>query len=356
MLKNHQRSRPGNPPGHYSKPMSVSPGPLASNAVTSTPKFSGISVIVPAYRSPGTLHQLVEQVDLHVGPLAETIEIIFVDDGSGDQTWATISELAAKFDWVHGITLLRNYGQHNAILAGLRHAKYDIILTIDDDLQNPPAEVSALAAALTDDIDLVYGIPHAEHQRWWRNIASTVLKAAMAKTLGPDVPKKSSAFRLFRRELVAASDHANDPFVAIDVLLTWATNRTTHVEVNFAERADGVSGYTFGQLVRHTFNMMTGYSSRPLRVVSAVGLMFAMFGFALVIFVGIRYFIGDSDVAGFTFLAATITLFSGVQLLSLGVLGEYLGRIHFRSMGRPPYVIRSKTDFNDEERLELDRG
>ncbi|MFT4865522.1 MAG: glycosyltransferase involved in cell wall biosynthesis [Minisyncoccia bacterium] len=306
------------------------------------PKVSspGISVIVPAYRSPGTLEKLCAEIDLHVAPLAEEIEIIFVDDGSGDGTWESIEKLVARRSDVRGISLLRNYGQHNALLAGIRASRLSLVLTIDDDLQNPPSQVPALLTTLTDDVDLVYGRPRQEPQGAARNIASRVTKRVMAGALGPEVYPSSSAFRLFRSELIVAADAVNDPYISIDVILSWATNRVTDVTVDFAERTDGKSGYTLRRLIRHALNMITGYSSQPLRWMSLFGLACASLGFIMLMYVLARFFVGDIEVAGFTFLAAAITLFSGVQLLSLGVLGEYVGRMHFRSMGKPPYVVR----------------
>jgi glycosyltransferase involved in cell wall biosynthesis len=268
--------------------------------------------------------------------------LILVDDGNTDDTWQVICELADRFGWVRGVRLLRNYGQHNALLAGMREARMPLILTIDDDLQNPPSEVARLTGALTDDVDLVYGTPIEKPHSIGRSAASTVTKRLMSQMLGPDVFPKSSAFRLFRRELLQASDEVHDPFLSIDVILSWATTRITSVDVDFARRAEGESGYDFRKLVRHAFNMITGYSTRPLRIVSALGFTFAMFGFGLLIFVLLRYLLGDADVAGFTFMAAAVTLFSGVQLLSLGVVGEYLARMHFRSMGRPSFTIRTR--------------
>jgi undecaprenyl-phosphate 4-deoxy-4-formamido-L-arabinose transferase len=304
---------------------------------------SGISVVVPAYRSPGTLEQLCDEVEAHVAPLVETIEIIFVDDGSGDGTWTEIQRLAAERSHVQGITLLRNYGQHNALLAGLRAASLPLVLTIDDDLQNPPRVVGKLLDQLTDEIDLVYGRPTQERQGALRNVASRMTKRLMSSALGPEVYPRSSAFRLFRRELVGAADSVRDPYISVDVLLSWATNRITDVTVEFDQRPSGTSGYTLRRLVRHAINMITGYSTRPLRWMSAFGLLCAAFGFGMLMWVLARFLLGDIEVAGFTFLAAAITLFSGVQLLSLGVLGEYIGRMHFRSMGKPPYAIRSVT-------------
>ena len=308
---------------------------------------SGISVVVPAYRSPGTLEQLCDEVEAHVAPLVDTIEIIFVDDGSGDGTWPEIQRLSAERPYVQGISLLRNYGQHNALLAGLRAATLPLILTIDDDLQNPPRVVGQLLDKLTDEIDLVYGRPTQEPQGALRNVASRLTKRLMSSALGPDVYPRSSAFRLFRRELVGAADSVRDPNISIDVLLSWATNRVTDVTVEFDQRSAGDSGYTLRRLVRHAINMITGYSTRPLRWMSAFGLLCATLGFGMLVWVLARFLLGDVDVAGFTFLAAAITLFSGVQLLSLGILGEYIGRMHFRSMGKPPYAIRGVTAPDD---------
>jgi glycosyltransferase involved in cell wall biosynthesis len=306
--------------------------------------FPGISVVIPAFRSPGTLERVCNELERHVTPLVESLEVIFVDDGSGDGTWDTIAELARSRPCVRGISLLRNYGQHNALLAGIRQARLPLVLTIDDDLQNPPDQVPALLAALTPDIDLVYGFPAAEPHGLARGIASRATKRAMAYALGPDVHTKSSAFRLFRHELVSAGLAVTDPFVSLDVLLTWATTRVAVVQVEFAQRQSGRSGYTTRRLVRHTVNMITGYSTRPLRWVSVFGFVCAAFGFGLLAYVLVRYFFDQASVPGFSFLAATITFFSGVQLLSLGVIGEYIGRMHFRSMGRPSYLIRAQTD------------
>ena len=120
-----------------------------------TPRYPGLSVVIPAYKSAGTLERLCDELDRHVSGLVEHLELIFVDDGSGDDTWPTIQRLATDRDWVRGMTLLRNYGQHNALLAGLRSAVQPLVVTMDDDLQNPPSAVPSMLAALTDDVDHV---------------------------------------------------------------------------------------------------------------------------------------------------------------------------------------------------------
>lgn len=299
---------------------------------------------MPAYRSPGTLRELCEEVERAIAPLVSDLEIVFVDDGSGDGTWASIQTLAAERPEVRGITLSRNFGQHNALLAGIRAARRELVLTIDDDLQNPPNQVPLLFQALGDDVDLVYGTPKERPHGRARTAASRCTKRLMSFSFGSDVAAESSAFRLFRREVFEADRPVTDPFLSIDVMLSWATTKVSVVPVEFARRESGASGYSFGRLVRHALNMVTGYSTRPLRLVSVMGMIAALLGFALLVFVMLRWLLGGSDVAGFTFLAAAVTLFSGTQLLSLGIIGEYVGRMHFRSMGRPPYTIRATTD------------
>jgi glycosyltransferase involved in cell wall biosynthesis len=315
-----------------------------------SPSYPGVSVVVPSYKSSGTLGRLCDELERHVGGIVDELELILVDDGSGDDTWPTIERLAANRQWVRGLALMRNYGQHNALLAGLRQARLPLVVTMDDDLQNRPDAVPALLAALTDDVDLVYATPTERPHSAFRNLASAWTKRWMALALGPDVHPQSGAFRLFRRELVRAGADVHDPSISIDVILSWATKRVTTVEVPFAEREDGRSGYTFRKLLRHTMNMVTGYSTRPLRWATGAGMVFALLGFAMLVFVLTRYAIDSSTVPGFTFLAAAITLFSGIQLVSLGMIGEYLGRVHVRTLGRPPYVVRTTSDHRSAER------
>lgn len=305
--------------------------------------------MVPAFRSTTTLEALCEAVAVALEEIVDDYEIIFVDDGSGGETWTTIESLAVGNPKVKGIRLARNYGQHNALLAGIRASTMPLVVTIDDDLQHPPSEIPRLLAALDDDVDLVYGSPVRERQGVARNVASKLTKRAMAAALGPDVYPRSSAFRLFRRELVQAGNGVDNPSISIDVLLSWATTQIRDVPVDHHERQTGKSGYNLRRLIRHAVNMITGYSTRPLQWVSVFGLLCALFGFGLLIYVIVRYLVDASDVAGFTFLAAALTLFSGVQLLSLGVLGEYLGRMHIRTMGRPPYLVRSTAGLQQDD-------
>nr|MBC7244139.1 glycosyltransferase family 2 protein [Chloroflexota bacterium] len=302
------------------------------------------SVIIPVYNGASTLPALLERLANVLPTVCTQFEVILVDDGSYDNSWQVICQLASEYDWVQGIALTRNYGQHNALLCGIRAARYDIIVTMDDDLQHPPEEIPQLLTRLAEGYDVVYGTPHQEQHGFWRNIASQVTKLAMQNMMGAEIARKVSAFRAFRAELRRAFADYQGPFVSIDVLLTWGTRSFTAITVRHDPSPLGVSNYTFGKLVTHAVNMMTGFSTMPLQVASMSGFAFTLFGVAVLIYVVGRYLIQGGVVPGFSFLASVIAIFSGVQLFALGVIGEYLARMYFRTMNRPAYTIRSQTN------------
>lgn len=300
----------------------------------------GLSVIIPVYNSEQALPELILRLQEVLTRLGHDCEIILVNDGSADNSWSTICALVNKYNWIRGINLMRNYGQHNALLCGIRAARYEIIVTMDDDLQNPPEEVPKLLKKLDEGYDVVYGTPQKERHSFWRDIASQVTKLVLKSTMGVQVARNVSAFRAFRSNVRNGFVDFQGPFVSIDVLLTWGTTRFAAIPVRHDERQEGLSNYTFRKLLTHALNMMTGFSTMPLRVASIVGFAFSLFGFAVLVYVIGRYLIQGTSVPGFPFLAAVISIFSGVQLFSLGIIGEYLARIHYRSMSRPYCVIR----------------
>jgi undecaprenyl-phosphate 4-deoxy-4-formamido-L-arabinose transferase len=249
------------------------------------------------------------------------------------------------------MNLMRNYGQHNALLCGIRAAQYATSVTIDDDLQHPPEEIPKLLARLSPDIDVVYGTPEAEQHGLWRNFASEVTKLAFKATMGVQVARDVGAFRAFRTQVRDAFASFHSPFLSIDVLLSWGTNRFAAVRVRHDPRHLGASNYTFRKLMAHAINMMTGFSTWPLRLASLIGFAFTLLGFAVLAYVLGRTLIEGSSVPGFPFLASVIAIFSGAQLFSLGIIGEYLARVYARTMERPAYVVRAEL----ESRAELSR-
>lgn len=297
-----------------------------------------VSVVIPVYRAEQTLPELYRQLVTAMEQNSPVFEIIFVEDCGGDGSWAIIADLARVDHRVRGIRMSRNYGQHNALLCGIRAARYDLIMTMDDDLQHPVSEIAPMLAALGD-YDVVYGAPQTEQHGFLRDFASRLTKMALASAMGAETARSVSAFRVFRTRLREGFREYRSPSVSIDVLLTWTTARFTAIKVRHAPRVAGVSGYTVGKLIRHAINLMTGFSTLPLQVASVIGFVFVLFGVSILIFVAINYLIRDSTVPGFAFLASMIAIFSGAQLFALGIFGEYLARMHFRSMDRPAYVI-----------------
>jgi len=300
-----------------------------------------ISVVVPCYKSGLTLPELVARLQVELPLVADQYEIILVVDGSPDDTYSVARQLE-NGDPEHLRTLLlrRNYGQHNALLAGLSRVRYDITVTMDDDLQHRPEELTRLVAPLADPlVDMVYGVATEEEHGFFRSLASRVVKGALALAGVPNA-RSVSAFRAFRTNLREGFEHVADPFISLDVVLSWTTTAVRRVDIQMDQRTVGSSSYTLRALVRHAFNMVTGYGTVPLKLVTWLGLACSIFGFGLLVFVLVSFVRGEIQVAGFTTLASMIALFSGAMMLSIGVLGEYLGRLHFRSMQRPTFLVR----------------
>jgi len=274
----------------------------------------------------------------------EPFELILVDDGSRDESWHTIVALSLTHTWCRGFSLMTNYGQHNAVLCGIRHASYDTIVTMDDDLQHPPEEMPKLLNRLSNDCDCVYGRPMEYRHSLVRNLATMATKLILQKAMGAEAATNIGPFRAFRTRLRSAFANYHGTYVSIDSLLTWGTRKFGVVKVRHETRPSGSSNYTFKKLLQHTVNMMTGFTTLPLRYASIMGLFCAAFGICLLIYVLLKYQLYGGEVPGFSFLASTLLIFSGAQLLGMGIIGEYLARIFSHSLAQPSYLIGETTE------------
>ena len=298
------------------------------------------SVVVPVYRGEKTLAILVHRLALILPKVFDSYEIILVNDGSPDQSWDVIGGLVKKYKFVRGIRLMRNYGQHNATLCGTRSARYELVVTMDQDLQHPPEEIPLLLGEMDKGFDVVYGAPKKLPQGFLRNLLTSNIKNILANVMGVPSVKNISAFRLFRTSLRDAFVNFQNPGFIFDVLLSWGTTRFTSVQVNVA-RAER-SNYNFFALIKAAMLILTGYSTTPLRFASWIGFVMTLFGMGIFVYVLVIYF-SVGSLAGFPFLASIIAIFSGAQLFTLGIFGEYLARIFDRSMDRPSYIIQEMT-------------
>jgi len=301
------------------------------------------SVIIPVYNGEDTIIPLTERLLKVLPDLFGEYEIILVDDCSPDKSWKVVKQLHEQNpEVIRAIHMARNFGQHNATLCGIRLARYEICITMDDDLQHPPEQIHLLTEELEKGFDVVYAVPKKLPHSWWRNLGSKMTKIILGKIMGIPI-REIGAFRVFRTHLRDAFADYRSPEVYIDPLLAWGTKNFSHVYVEEDQREIGESNYSFAKLVKASLLILTGYSTAPLRFASMLGFFFMLFGFAILIYVLIvKISLGSTP--GFPFLASIISIFAGVQLFTLGIIGEYLARVYDRASDRPTYVIREKAD------------
>ncbi|HEY5983571.1 MAG TPA: glycosyltransferase family 2 protein [Anaerolineales bacterium] len=302
------------------------------------------SVVIPVYRGESTLDELVERLAAVLPKAAEQFEVVLVNDGSPDDSWGAISRLSAKYPWVRGVSLTRNYGQENATLCGILEARHEVICTMDDDLQHRPEDLPRLISKLEEGYDVVYGVPRVRRQGWWKNLATAAVKRVMSWSLGLSAVRDISAFKALRADLREGFRPVG-PDVFVDALITWVTHRTASVEIEEARREHGQSNYDLGKLIRVALLVITNYTTIPLRLASVTGFLFTILGFFVFLYVVYVYF-ADGSVPGFPFVVSVVTIFSGVELFAVGIIGEYLARVFERSSGRPMFVVRERVGSN----------
>lgn len=300
-----------------------------------------LSIVVPVYNSASTLPQLLARLTAVLAPITSNYEIILVDDGSRDNSWTVMQSLRDQyFDQLVAVQLMRNYGQHNTLMCGLGLARGEYVVTMDDDLQNPPEEIPKLLAHIKQlGLDLVYGCPNTRSHAAWRNLGSSIVWH-FYRTVFRN-PVTPTPFRIMHHQLAKSVMFYDLNFTYLDGLLAWCTSRIGSVEVEHHARAEGRSGYSLGKLVALALNLYTNFSLIPLQVVSGLGLVTAASGFLVGIYYLVQYLAASIEVPGFASTIIAILVLGGAQLLALGVIGEYLGRLHLNVNRKPQYVIRN---------------
>lgn len=298
-----------------------------------------ISVVVPVYNSFQTLHELMRRLTaLFEQSLQVDFEVIFVNDGSSDGSWKLLERLANSNPHVVAVNLTRNFGQHNALMCGFAEASGEYVVTIDDDLQIPPEEISALYAEVQKGYDIVYGLYRSKKHSLFRNLGSEFVQFVYMKTF--DTKIRLTSFRIIRKEIVDKILSYDNSFTFIDGLISWYTANIGKVYVEHLERKAGRSGYSVKRLIVLALNMLTNFSIGPVQVASMIGILFSLTGFGFGAFFFLKKLIFGVPVSGFTSIIVAVTIFSGVQLLTLGILGEYISRIHINVNRRPQYAVR----------------
>ena len=316
--------------------------PDAALIASTCPPELAVSVVIPVYNSAATLDQLHDRLSAVLGALKQSYEIILVDDGSADSSWAMMEALRAR-DPAHvvAVQLMRNYGQHNALMCGLETARGALVITMDDDLQNPPEEIPKLLAAIgKGDLDLVYGCPDDRQHAGWRNLGSAIVWH-FYKTVFRN-PVTPTPFRIMRHQLAKSVMFYDLNFTYLDGLLAWCTSRIGAVEVAHHARVAGKSNYSVSKLLVLALNLYTNFSLLPLQLVSGIGLLTACSGFLLGFYYMLQYLVSNISVPGFASTIIAVLILGGVQLLALGVIGEYLGRLHLNVNRKPQFVVRQR--------------
>ena len=300
-----------------------------------------VSVVIPVFNSVATLRPLIERLIDVLESLERSFEIVCIDDGSHDDSWNLLCQLHREHpERVVVIQLMRNFGQHNALMCGFRHTQGDLVATLDDDLQHPPEELPKLLATIeAGGFDLVYGNADRRQHRAWRNLGSWLVNAAYRTMFRTKVT--ISSFRIMRRELLEAIFPYPLNYAFVDGLFGWNTQRIGEVTVEHHPRRAGRTGYSLSKLVVLALNLFTNFSLLPLQVVSLVGFVASSAGLVAGGYYVVRYLQDSISVPGYVSTIVSILVLGGVQLLSLGIIGEYLGRLHLNVNRKPQYTIRN---------------
>lgn len=305
--------------------------------------MSHISVVIPVYKAEGCLDELYSRLKISLEIITEDFEIVMVEDCGGDRSWPMIIDMANRDARVKGIQLSRNFGQHAATICGFAHAKGDWIATLDDDLEQAPEYLPDLYKKALEGNDLVYGVYPERTHKSWRNVTSHVARWLFNKAI-PSLNHAYTSYRFIRGDIARALTQFDSPFPFVDGYLSWLTNRYATVEVPHGARSHGTSNYTFRKLLTHTINIFVTFSDIPLRIASWVGLLFFLIGMGWLGGILVGKLFGLITVTGFASVMAAIILFGGIQLLILGVFGEYLSRMNFKSSRKPLFLVGHTTD------------
>ncbi len=308
-----------------------------------------LSVVLPVYNSTATLRRLVERLVATLDGLGCSYEIVFVDDGSRDDSWELLCQLQREHPGrIVAIQLMRNFGQHNALMCGFRHTQGRYVVTLDDDLQHPPEELPKLLTTIeTGRFDLVYGSADRRQQRVWRNLGSWVVNLVYRTLFRTTVT--ISSFRIIRRELLEAMLSYTLNYTFVDGLLAWNTQRIGEVIVEHHPRRTGRTGYSLSKLIVLALNLFTNFSLLPLQLVSLVGFAAAAAGLTTGAYYLVLFLRDGIGVPGYASTIVSILVLGGIQLLSLGIMGEYLGRLHLNVNRKPQYTIRNVSASRVEE-------
>lgn len=311
-----------------------------------------VSFVIPCYRSENTITGVVEEIEKTMMALKEvySFEIVLVNDSSPDNTMGTIRKLCEEKKYIIGIGFARNFGQHAALMAGLRQASGDYVVCLDDDGQTPADEVSKLLDKLEEGFDAVYAKYEHKQHSGFRNLGSKVNELMTRVMLEKSKDLYVSSYFAVKQFIVEDMIRYENSYPYVIGLVLRSTKNITNVVVNHREREEGSSGYTLKKLLALWFNGFTAFSVKPLRIATCVGVICACAGFLYGIYIIINRFVNPDVPLGYSSMMAALVFFCGMIMVMLGLIGEYIGRIYISMNSSPQYVIRERINTEDEHK------
>jgi dolichol-phosphate mannosyltransferase len=307
------------------------------------------SVVVPVFNEEGNVEALASRVLAAMDKVGEPFELLIVDDGSRDRTPELLRKIAARDERVRVVRFTRNYGQEAAVEALYLNARGRWLIQMDGDLQHPPEEIPRLIAKKNEGYDVVYGVREGRQDTLFRVAASRTMQWGMRSMMEIELPEDVSTFRLMSApiaRLVAALPERRKFFSA---LLVWSGARIGTVRVKHEARHAGATHYNFTKLLNHTFDLIVGFSSKPLRYIGTMGFVFALVGLGLGVWVIARKLLWDYGFVGWPSLFAAVVILGGMQLIATSVIGEYIARIYVQAQARPLYNIGERLNFQEHQ-------
>lgn len=299
-----------------------------------------VSIVVPVYGGASMLEELHRRVAETLEAAGYLFELILVDDRGHEGNWNAISALSERDPRVVGIRLTKNFGQHAATICGLANATGRWVVTMDEDLEHPPEALPAMLQACQERAPLVYGVFPKRKHAWHRNLTSEMMRRTLKRAF-PDLNEDYTSFRAMRVALAhrLAQFDLSRPY--IDGMLSWITNSVATVQVHHGDRASGESAYTFRKLISHALNIFITFSQLPLRLASYAGAAIACSSFIYMIYILVARLTGWVTSPGYASIMSVVLFACGIQLIILGVVGEYIGRLMAAAYRKPVYVIES---------------
>jgi dolichol-phosphate mannosyltransferase len=303
---------------------------------------SRISIVAPVFLCSESLAELTERIVNTMSKTRLTYEIVFVNDGSPDDAWQCIRELASKYHNVKGVCLSRNFGQHTAITTGLEMSKGDIVIVLDCDLQDQPEEIPKLLKVMEDGYDMVLGMRRNRHDPLIKRITSRLFFRTISYLVGSKIEPSVANFGAYKRTVVDAVCSMGDHMRSFPLLVNWVGFSRAYLDVDHAVRKYGKSSYSYRRLLEFAAGLIVGYSNRPLKLAVQYGALLSILSMAMAIITLYRYFIGGITVSGWTSVVISIWFLSGNTILVLGIIGLYVGQIFEITKNRPKYIIAEK--------------